>query len=190
METNLDIQLVEEFISPEDAQLGIQIIKDLIAGKGEAVRVWGSAMTEGALHQGQRAVFTRPTSPEAVRLVKESAEKIAALLSYEGSVVHDCIFVQYKPGAHIDAHMDFDGEIACKSCTHSAVVYFDDEYEGGEIYFPVLAKEYHPNARSMVVFTQRDRNYVHGVRSVTKGERHMINLCMSKDPDGSCEEYK
>jgi hypothetical protein len=186
----MDIQIVDDFISPADAELGIKIIKDLIAGKENAVRVWGSAMTEHAVEQGQRAVFTRPTSPEAVRLVKESAAKIAKLLPYEGAVVHDCIFVQYKPGAHIDAHMDFDDEPACKNCTHSAVVYFDDQYEGGQIYFPVLAKDYHPNARSMVVFTQRDRNYVHGVRAVTSGVRHMINLCMSKDPDGSCEEYK
>jgi predicted 2-oxoglutarate/Fe(II)-dependent dioxygenase YbiX len=52
----------------------------------------------------------------------------------------------------------------------ASIFYFNDDYEGGEIYFPIQGLEYKPKAGSAYFFPG-DMNYVHGVRPVISGNR-------------------
>jgi hypothetical protein len=49
-----------------------------------------------------------------------------------------------------------------------AVIYFNDDYEGGEIYYPDYEYLYKPKAGSMALHRGSTR---HGVKKVTSGER-------------------
>lgn len=52
----------------------------------------------------------------------------------------------------------------------ASIFYFNDDYEGGEIYFPIQGLEYKPKAGSAYFFPG-DMNYVHGVRPIISGSR-------------------
>jgi hypothetical protein len=52
----------------------------------------------------------------------------------------------------------------------ASLFYFNDEYEGGELYFPLQGIEFKPKAGAAYFFPG-DKNYVHGVRPVKSGHR-------------------
>lgn len=52
----------------------------------------------------------------------------------------------------------------------AGLFYFNDDYEGGELYFPVQGIEFQPKAGAAYFFPG-DRHYVHGVRPVKSGNR-------------------
>jgi hypothetical protein len=53
----------------------------------------------------------------------------------------------------------------------ASIFYFNEDYEGGELYFPIQGIEFKPNAGSAYFFPG-DRNYVHGVRPILSGNRY------------------
>ena len=55
----------------------------------------------------------------------------------------------------------------------AAVIYLNEDYDGGEIYFPELGIELRPTAGTLVLFPGTLK-YLHGVRMVTGGMRHTI----------------
>ena len=52
----------------------------------------------------------------------------------------------------------------------AGLFYFNDDYEGGELYFPQHGIEFKPKAGAAYFFPG-DRNYTHGVRPVISGNR-------------------
>jgi predicted 2-oxoglutarate/Fe(II)-dependent dioxygenase YbiX len=55
-----------------------------------------------------------------------------------------------------------------------SVVYFlNDDFSGGELFFPVLDLVIQPEAGTLVCFPS-DHDYIHGVRPVTSGRRYTV----------------
>jgi hypothetical protein len=54
-----------------------------------------------------------------------------------------------------------------------SVIYLNDDYEGGQIYFPIQGIEFSPKPGSLVFFPG-DINYLHGVKTVSKGTRYTL----------------
>lgn len=52
----------------------------------------------------------------------------------------------------------------------ASIFYFNDDYEGGELYFPIQGVKFKPRAGSAYFFPG-DRHYVHGVTTITSGTR-------------------
>ncbi len=62
----------------------------------------------------------------------------------------------------------------------AAVIYLNEDYDGGEIYFPELGIEMRPVAGTLVCFPGTLK-YLHGVRMVTGGMRHTIASFLTFD---------
>jgi hypothetical protein len=87
-----------------------------------------------------------------------------------------------KGGLHIDAQ---DPEPWIE---WSTVIYLNEDFEGGQIYFPNQNVVYSPKALSAVFFPSAGSEYVHGITTVTKGNRHTAlymhtSLPANADPD-------
>jgi hypothetical protein len=52
----------------------------------------------------------------------------------------------------------------------ATLIYLNDDYEGGEIYFPDLGLEYKPKAGDLVMFPDNP-HFVHGVKPILSGTR-------------------
>lgn len=57
----------------------------------------------------------------------------------------------------------------------STVFYINDDYEGGELYFPLQGIEFKPEPGNAYFFPG-DKNYIHGVRPVISGVRYTSPL--------------
>lgn len=55
----------------------------------------------------------------------------------------------------------------------ASLLYLNDDYEGGELYFPKQNIDISPSAGSLVVF-DGGTNYIHGVRQITEGDRYVF----------------
>lgn len=94
--------------------------------------------------------------------------------------------VRWLPGCEQLPHADGENEDGTKHQyswrTHASLVYLNDDYEGGSIYFPKQALEIKPVPRTLVFFPGTTE-YLHGVRKVTDGVRYTIAGFWTTDRD-------
>lgn len=87
--------------------------------------------------------------------------------------------VKWNPGNRQEPHADKELHEGPDAGTPNAFPYYDiasifyinDDYEGGELYFPLQGIEFKPKARAAYFFPG-DKNYIHGVRPVLSGTRY------------------
>jgi hypothetical protein len=77
-------------------------------------------------------------------------------------------FVRYGEGQHFSVHTD-DG--FSYSCTLSSVGYLNDDYEGGEIWFPNLKLKFRPQ-KGDILFFPSTYIYAHAALEVTSGIKY------------------
>ena len=75
--------------------------------------------------------------------------------------------LKYYPGSFIPPHADH----GITSRTISSILYLNDNYSGGELYFPYFDILLKPNAGS-VIFFPSNFMYVHEVKEITSGIRY------------------
>ena len=81
---------------------------------------------------------------------------------------HEIIFLRYEDGDFFNDHND-----DCPSFhrTVSSVIYFNDDYDGGEICFKHFNIEYKPKQGDCIVFSS-SFPYMHSVKPISKGIRY------------------
>jgi predicted 2-oxoglutarate/Fe(II)-dependent dioxygenase YbiX len=93
--------------------------------------------------------------------------------------------VVWPPGYELKPHIDnehLDGTSnGMEQRTFSAVVYLNDNYEGGEIYFPAINASVKPTMGQLVAF-RSSRRHMHGVRDVTRGLRYTMPAWFTDRP--------
>jgi predicted 2-oxoglutarate/Fe(II)-dependent dioxygenase YbiX len=100
--------------------------------------------------------------------------------------VRDCEppqILHYGVGGHYIPHVDAETlykddnglELWEKTLDRdlSVVCFINDDFSGGELFFPALDLVIEPEAGTLVCFPS-DHNYIHGVRPVTAGHRYTI----------------
>lgn len=84
---------------------------------------------------------------------------------------------KYPVGSYADPHSDsseLDGTPnAWQMNKYACILYLNDSYSGGAIYFPQHNLDIHPEAGSLLVF-EGSHEYLHGVREITAGDRFTI----------------
>ncbi len=84
--------------------------------------------------------------------------------------------VGHKPEEHADnVNMDGSFKEGCSNFVVSSVVYFNDDFLGGELVFPKLSISYKPIAGSCVLFPS-GIDYSHYVNNVKNGYRLVLPL--------------
>jgi hypothetical protein len=92
---------------------------------------------------------------------------------------HIVWFVKYENTMDLPLHTDIITE-ECNNDYLSIVFYLNDEYEGGEITFPRLNKDLHPNLGTAIIMDLHDKTYEHSVKSVISGIKYIVAICIYK----------
>lgn len=105
----------------------------------------------------------------------ETVEKLNACLGhYQGMYninmqYREAInYVRYKEGQHFQVHSDHGFSY---NCTLSSVMYLNDEYEGGELWFPYLDITLKPSYGDIVLFPSTFI-YAHASKKVISGTKY------------------
>jgi hypothetical protein len=180
--SNHNIKIIDNFITPEDAQTLIneQMHPSEVNPYPEyyAERFGGTAFPYNKVVMDLLVKY----GDKANRLHQEFNGFINPIYVFKafGSI--------WNPGQvgglHIDAQ---DPEPWIE---WSTVIYLNDpsEYEGGVIYFPNQGFEYKPKQYSAVFFPSAGSEHIHGITEVTSGRRHTAlymhtSLPQHADPD-------
>lgn len=57
---------------------------------------------------------------------------------------------------------------------YSTVVYLNDDFKGGKIFFPKKQFEYQPKKYSALFFPSRGLEWIHGITPVEEGDRYVL----------------
>lgn len=166
--------IVENFIDEEDILLFNNSVK--------SEKFFSKASINGT---DNRIFEWNPDYPEAIHLVKKYSKKI---INDQSLYVHVAMFVKYLPGAFIPVHTDIMSD-KCFDDKLSLVLYFNDEYSGGEIYFPYLEKKYKTKSGSAIYYPPVDKDFEHGVHPVTDGEKYIIAICLTSNKNVAPKHY-
>jgi hypothetical protein len=115
---------------------------------------------------------------ECILCVKQIQEKIKQVL--DGLYPFEITLTQIRSiirsyGAGMPVHHDDDPYKTELTTRYGFVLYLNDDYTGGEIYYPKLNIEYKPKVGDLVIHPGSEE-YSHGVRDIVSGERYNITL--------------
>lgn len=124
-------------------------------------------------HTDDRKLFN--SAPDIYRLIQDIHKKLSIKISelYGVKVTSNGITIaRWFPGNSQDPHSDMlgfgDNEMG-------SVIYLNEDYEGGQIYFPQHDLEIKPPAGSAIIFPG-DEHYMHGVREIKSGIRYALPI--------------
>jgi hypothetical protein len=121
-----------------------------------------------------------PIDPESEEIIMEiidamyaCAEKYAEIYSIEDKINIGKIFVlnKYRENEEMGQHTDWNEDQ--NTLEYSFVVYLNDDYEGGEIYFGKQDVKIKPKAGSIILFPSKEP-YYHGSLALKSGRKIFI----------------
>jgi hypothetical protein len=136
-----DIYEIEDFVSIDEQKEILDFCKNL-----EEDQWWLSFSDEykegffyGKQYNGEK--------PLVFKTINERVDSLFKSLLYFGSVA----LQRYKKGEQIQVHKDYWLYDLDYHIRYGICIYFNDDYEGGELYYPELGITHKPKARSLVM---------------------------------------
>lgn len=93
-------------------------------------------------------------------------------IEVDNNFIGEYLLTKWSKGSNMKPHVDTDSQ------KHQHIVcmyYINDDYEGGEIFFPDYNLKIKPKANSLIMFPGNE-NYVHGVHEVSEGFRYTFAM--------------
>jgi hypothetical protein len=111
-------------------------------------------------------------------LVSLYTEKIKKILEKD-IYIHSSAIVKYNVGDSMCLHSDI--QKGCDEDILGMLVYFDDEYEGGQIVFPNQKNivKIKPSKGVSITFPSHGDESMHYVEEVTSGVRYAMTFCFT-----------
>jgi hypothetical protein len=182
--TGLDnIKTIENFLSEDEMFTALSFLKKYEPNQ-EATHSYSLQQIPNHLASKEEWMFGKVMGDKLVALGEDL---------YKQPLVKDkaFLYITHPTGTYIDPHTDildiddpnyedssFDDQIAqfpyLWSGHLSILGYLNDDFEGGELYFPELDYGFKPKKGSVVLFPG-NLHYVHGVAPITSGVRYTIS---------------
>lgn len=169
------VTVLNNFISDQDITLGLQILSSnsLMPFKDNP-----------AAKVAPESIFIKDMlsrySAKATAAHQEIYKTKSKVYTVEGFLTRWDVGSSALP--HTDNHHGYE------FLEYSTVIYLNDDFEGGEIYFPNLDFTYKPNKGDAVLFPCNDITYLHGVKETTSGTRYTLAMWHTRDIDKASKD--
>jgi hypothetical protein len=166
------IVVISNGISKEDCDLAMQMINEF------------NINNELLDFKDNKNVKVAPTTEK----VKMLLNKYSDILCSRHAEIHnlnaevyttEAFLSLWQEGASAGVHKD--NHYGYEFLEYSTVIYLNDQYDGGEICFPLLGYMYKPKAGDIVLFPCSTDKYLHGVLPVRGGNRFTIAMWHTTD---------
>jgi predicted 2-oxoglutarate/Fe(II)-dependent dioxygenase YbiX len=110
---------------------------------------------------------------EIINAMQDCAEKYAKIYEIEDKpeIAKDFVLNKYAEGEDMGQHTDWNEDQ--KTLEYSFVIYLNDDYEGGELWFSKQDIKIKPKAGSIILFPSKEP-YLHGSLRLTSGRKIFI----------------
>lgn len=155
------------YLSKEDCKLGIDLLN------------YFDDKNELCPFKDNPQVLVAPETEQVIYLLKKYSKIVNELQKDANGFIPELYTVEsylslWKEGTfagmHIDSHKGYE------FLQFSSILYLNDDYEGGEIYFPNQNFLYKPKAGDIVMFPSGGTEYPHAVNKILKGKRYTIPM--------------
>jgi len=176
----MKIKIIEDFISPEDAEI---LISEII--RPSEINPYPDYYAD---RNGGTAF---PYNKRVMDILRKYA-KISNAVQKEFFQTEKDVIVTKSFGSGWSAGMSGNPHIDAIEkepfIEYSSVIYLNDEYTGGDIYFPKKDFVHSPKKYSAIFFPGNDYEYLHGVSKIESGNRYTALFMQSTqeefiDPD-------
>lgn len=149
---------------------------------------WETYLPKSDVWHG-RMINPRSMPPKMLKLMEKirrrSARHIAKHYGIEDEIYADTLqLVRWLPGHNQAAHADCEEPDGRPNSTpwraFASIIYLNDDYEGGQIYFPELGLRPELKPRLLAYFPST-ANYLHGVEPITAGARYTFSCFYTFD---------
>lgn len=118
-------------------------------------------------------------------LWKSLTEKINKFFDYKYDINPVYAIQRQQPGTNLRVHFDQGDN---PDLIKAVIIYLNDDYNGGELFFPDYNFEIKPPSKSMIMFPGTE-NYMHGVKEVLPGSTRYVLPSFGFKKEGSNESY-
>lgn len=101
---------------------------------------------------------------------KDLTERVNSFFKYEYEINPMYAIQRQMPGTFLKVHFD---QGTNPELQKAVIIYLNDNYNGGELFFPEHNFEVKPEARSMIIFPGTE-DYLHGVKEVLDGPTRYV----------------
>ena len=166
---NNDIIIIHNFFNEEDNNV---TLKELANSPDEPwIRGNNFAPTCYYAKAAPSNFFNDPVSDNVTEINRLAIDISDKLLNDDLEYTQFGIITRnFKDGYFL--HWDQENDSSIK---YGIVYYFNDNYDGGEIFYPKLNIQYKPKARDLIIHPGT-LEYMHGVRDVSNGVRYSMNM--------------
>ena len=148
---------------------------------------------EGLYHKnkGNRSttLFQDTYHPDFINLVSLYTKKLKNEINKD-IYVHSSAIVKYNAGDSMDLHSDI--QKGCEDDIIGMIVYFAEDYTGGEIVFPYqdpILEIKAPRAMAITYPVHGEEN-MHYIKKVTSGIRYAMTFCFTTNKDFIRNAYR
>jgi hypothetical protein len=124
-----------------------------------------------------RLILSNPITDEVKNIIKKCYNTVFDYHINQGNIgpekphVADFIVIKSTTGDECKPHTDFTEEYGRQFLT--TMIYLNDDFEGGELYFPEIDMSYKPEKYSIISFPA---DIVHAVSPVISGTRYAAGM--------------
>lgn len=175
------IHVIENYITPEDADLLVREMQN------------PSEVNDYPDYYKKRFGGTSlPYNKQVMEVLVKYGQKANEDHRRLNGYMHDIYVFKgfgswWAEGKKGDLHIDAQGPEPW--IEWSTVMYLNDDFEGGRIYFPNQNVVYAPKKYSAVFFPSAGTEYVHGITTVTKGNRYTALYMHTSLPQNADPEF-
>jgi len=170
--------VLRDFVPAALCQRYVEHLRQTQTWEACPVLFWDSRAINLQSHEG-------PLREELLDLRVRVLEAVRQAFDVRGPLGCDVFpMVRWPTGCELHPHADAvnpDGSPHPFSYRQwSAILYLNDDYEGGQVYFPKRGFEPELAVGTLIMFTG-DLDNLHGVREITKGTRYTISGFFTQD---------
>jgi len=160
------ITVVENFISPEDA-------KTLIDEQLNPSEVNEYPKYYSKRFGGTSLPYNKIVQDIMIKYGHKANQMHKELNGFKNDIyVFKAFGSHWATGTKGDLHIDAQGPEPWIEFSTIMYLNHESEYDGGKIYFPNQEFEYQPKQYSAVFFPGAGTEYIHGITTVTRGDRY------------------
>ena len=165
-----EIVSVANFLSLEESAYLIGACRDMNAWDDRNDSYWDGRVLS-MFAASRKIKCGESISMLGSEIVLRLSKLIQEKFEVEKQVFVDCLdLVRWPVGSEMTPHVD---EVPHAHRLWGSVIYLNDDYDGGETYYPNLGVSVKPRS-GMAVVHRGDSHHLHGVSKVENGERFTI----------------
>lgn len=125
------------------------------------------------INVGPRKSSLNDPNLKLVELVQKYLDKIKSICNIDTLYVAEYLVTLSHPGMDMEVHDDTEDK---EHFVISAVLYANNDFEGGDIFFPTINLTHSPKMGDIAIFPSGGEKSLHGVKKITSGKRYAMPI--------------